>query len=99
MASKIDHVSKTRGDSAGFDVLSFEQTGEERFIEVKTTKYGIYTPFFVSRNELEVSKAEMKRYCLYRVYEFRARPFLFALHGALSNTCVLDPSSYLASTA
>lgn len=96
LASKIDHVAKTKGDSAGFDVLSFEQTGEERLIEVKTTKYGIHTPFFVSRNELEVSRAETKRYCLYRVYEFRVRPFLFTLHGSLSNTCRLDPASYLA---
>jgi hypothetical protein len=50
LASKIEHVAKVRGDAAGFDVLSFEQSGADRLIEVKTTKYGAHTPFFVSRN-------------------------------------------------
>jgi len=45
LASKIEHVARTRGDLAGFDVLSFEQSGAERLIEVKTTKYGAHTPF------------------------------------------------------
>ena len=96
LASKIEHVSKVRGDAAGFDVLSFEQSGADRLIEVKTTKYGAHTPFFVSRNELEVSRTETNRYHLYRVFEFRARPLLFTLHGALSSTCKLDPTSYIA---
>ena len=96
LASKIEHVAKVRGDAAGYDVLSFEQSGEEKLIEVKTTKYGAHAPFFVSRNELEVSKAQASRYHLYRVFEFRERPLLFTLHGALSSTCALDPTNYIA---
>ena len=99
LASRIIHVSQVRGDSSGFDILSFEQSGAERLIEVKTTKYGAHTPFFVSRNELEVSKAKSKSFCLYRVYEFRYRPLIFILRGALSTTCSLDPSSYVARVA
>lgn len=96
LASRIEHVSKVRGDAAGFDVLSFEPSGADRLIEVKTTKYGAHTPFFVSRNELEVSRARTNQYHLYRLFEFRARPHLFTLHGALSSTCTLDPTSYIA---
>jgi hypothetical protein len=96
LASKIEHVSKSKGDGEGYDVLSFEESGSPRLIEVKTTKYGVYTPFFVSRNELEVSKVEANSYCLYRVFDFRAKPLLFTLRGALSSTCDLDPSSYVA---
>ncbi len=99
LASKIIHVSQTRGDSSGFDILSFDQSGAERFIEVKTTKYGAHTPFFVSRNELEVSKAKSKCYWLYRVYEFRNRPLVFTLRGAFSTTCSLCPSTYVARVA
>lgn len=99
LASKIEHVAKVRGDTAGFDVLSFEKSGAERLIEVKTTKYGAHTPFFVSRNELEVSKSQTTRYHLYRVFEFRERPRLFTLRGALSSTCVLDPTDYIARVA
>jgi hypothetical protein len=96
LASKIEHVAKLRGDLAGFDVLSFERSGAERLIEVKTTKYGAHTPFFVSRNELEVSKTQNNQYHLYRVFAFRQRPLLFTLRGALSSTCTLDPTNYIA---
>lgn len=95
LASKIEHVSKTRGDGEGFDVLSFEKTGSKRLIEVKTTKYGAHAPFYVSRNELDVSKTESKRYHLYRVFEFRDQPRLFTLRGALSSTCKLDAANYI----
>lgn len=99
LASKIEHIAKTRGDAEGFDILSYEKSGAERFIEVKTTKYGPYTPFFVSRNEVRISKAHAKFYHLYRVYAFRSDPRLFALHGALSKTCELDPTTYIATIA
>jgi len=99
LASKIEHVAKSRGDTEGFDILSYETTGKERLIEVKTTKYGNYTPFFISRNELQVSCEKPDRYHLYRVYEFREQPRLFTLKGALSETCRLDPTSYIAEVA
>jgi len=99
LAAKIEHVSKLRGDAEGFDVLSFETSGVERLIEVKTTKYGRETPFFVSRNEVHVSQAVSERYHLYRVFSFREAPRIFTLKGALSSTCTLDPSTYVATAA
>jgi hypothetical protein len=99
LASKIEHVAKSRGDAEGFDILSYEKSGMERLIEVKTTKYGPHTPFFVSRNEVQISKAHAKQYHLYRVFAFRSDPRLFALRGALSNTCNLDPTTYIATVA
>ena len=99
LASKIEHVSRIRGDAEGFDILSFDASGADRLIEVKTTKYGQDTPFFVSRNELNVSQARAERYHLYRVFAFREVPHLFTLHGALSTTCSLDPTAYVANIA
>jgi hypothetical protein len=99
LASKIEHVSRVRGDGAGFDLLSFEASGADRLIEVKTTKYGRETPFFVSRNELSVSQNRASQYHLYRVFAFREKPCLFTLYGALSSTCTLEPSTYVASAA
>lgn len=96
LASKIEHVSRTRGDGEGFDILSFEKTGSERLIEVKTTKYGAHAPFYVSKNELEVSKTESRRYHLYRVFEFREQPRLFTRRGVLSSTFKLDAANYIA---
>lgn len=99
LASKIEHVSKLRGDGNGFDILSFETSGRERLIEVKTTKYGKETPFYVSRNELSVSRSHAEQYHLYRLFAFRDAPRLFTLSGELSSTCVLEPDSYIATVA
>jgi Protein NO VEIN, C-terminal len=40
--------------------------GRERLVEVKTTAYGRETPFFVTRNEVEVSGKQDDQYFLYR---------------------------------
>lgn len=97
LASQIEHVSRTRGDGAGFDVLSFEANGRERFIEVKTTAYGPMVPFFVSRNELSASMELADRYFLYRPFKFREDPRLYSKAGALNEAFHLDPVQYLAS--
>jgi len=99
LAGNVEHIAETKGDGEGFDVLSFDRSGRERLIEVKTTKYGKETPFYVSRNELVVSEEQAKQYFLYRVYEFRKMPKLFGLKGALSSTCMLDAASYVARVA
>lgn len=90
-------VSQTRGDSIGFDVLSFEESGRERLVEVKTTAYGRETPFFVTRNELETSAREAPQYFLYRVFDFRRQPRLFHKQGQLDRAFSLDPVQYVAS--
>jgi hypothetical protein len=96
LATQVEHVAATQGDGLGFDVLSFEADGRERFIEVKTTSFGAFTPFFVSPNELAVSQRTANQYSLYRLFAFRKDPKLFALPGALDQNCVLEPAQYLA---
>ncbi len=99
LACRIEHVSKTRGDGDGFDILSFEETGQERLIEVKTTKYGAQTPFFVSRNEVAVSERESDRYHLYRVFAFRRAPKFYSVSGAFSARFDLRPTQFSAKIA
>jgi hypothetical protein len=94
LASKIERVSVTSGDSAGFDVLSFEETGRERFIEVKTTRYGSETPFFVTRNEVAVSRKERDHYRVYRVFDFRQSPRFFQKCGQIDEMFLLEPAQY-----
>lgn len=95
LADRVEHVAKNRGDGAGFDVLSFETSGAERFIEVKTTAFDKLTPFFASRNEVEFAKEFEDRYRLYRVFDFRRAPKLFELAGRIDRHCSLDPVTYL----
>lgn len=97
LASRIQHISQTKGDHLGYDILSFEPDGRERLIEVKTTCFGASTPFFASRNEVTVSQTRDEHYQLYRVFAFSSQPRLFALRGSLRKTCRLDPFTYSAS--
>jgi hypothetical protein len=96
LSDRVEQVSKTRGDGLGYDVLSFDARGSERYIEVKTTSFGDETPFYVSRNEIAFSEFQPEQYHLYRLFEFRKKPQLFDLPGVISHHCNLDPVSYLA---
>jgi len=96
LAKKIEHVSESKGDCLGFDILSFDPDGKERLIEVKTTAYGKETPFFISHNEVEVSKEKQDVYYLYRVFKFRSAPRLFMLEGAVNQKVHLKPTLYQA---
>jgi hypothetical protein len=99
LADKIIHISAVESDSRGFDILSYEKDGRERLIEVKTTRFGALTPFFASRNEVEVSDSRNEEYQLYRVFKFSEQPKLFLLPGSLKRTCQLDPLSFSARIA
>ncbi len=96
LSEKVEHVSKTKGDGLGYDVLSFDSEGRERFIEVKTTSFGRETPFYVSRNELSFSTEFATQYSLCRVFEFRKKPRMFELAGSIKGQVLLDPVSYMA---
>jgi len=74
---------------------SFEETGRDRFIEVKTTAYGKFTPFFVSRNEVEVSYERDRSYHLYRVFAFRKNPRLYSLNGPIEKACELEAIQFI----
>ena len=96
LADKVEHVAATQGDAAGFDVRSFELNGSDRLVEVKSTAYGKHKPFFLSRNEFRVSQERARAYHLYRLFRFREDPRLYGLHGALDQTCRLEPVQFAA---
>ena len=95
LADKVDHVAKTKGDGLGFDILSFETSGRERFIEVKTTAFGKETPFYVSRGEVKFAQQHTKEFHLYRLFDFRKDPRMFDLPGAVEQHCTMNPISYI----
>jgi hypothetical protein len=96
LAAQVERVSRTRGDGLGYDVLSFEESGAEMLIEVKTTRYGKETPFYVSRNEIGVSRDERERYWLYRAFAFGDDPRLYRKRGALDEAFALEPTQFMA---
>ncbi len=65
-----EHSSKTEGDGLGYDILSYDDNGDELFIEVKTTEQGYDAPFMITRSELEKSNVNPSAFTLYRLYDF-----------------------------
>jgi hypothetical protein len=96
LADRVEHVARTRGDGLGYDVLSFEPDGRERFIEVKTTRFGIMTPFFATANEVRRSSELASQYHVYRLFAFDRGPKFYVLPGALSASFNLEPTVYRA---
>lgn len=97
LARKIRWISEEDGDGAGYDILSFDEKGKERFLEVKTTVGSDTTPFYVTRNELSLSSERPEAFRLCRVFDFSIRPKMFELAPPLANLVHLSPLGYEAS--
>jgi len=97
LAKKIRWISEEDGDGAGYDILSFDAKGNERFLEVKTTVGSDITPFYITRNELSFSSERPEAFRLCRVFDFSVRPRMFEIAPPLENFVHLSPLSYEAS--
>jgi hypothetical protein len=97
LAKKIRWISEEDGDGAGYDILSFDEKGKERFLEVKTTVGSDITPFYITRNELSLSSERPEAFRLCRVFDFSMRPRMFELAPPLESLVHLSPLSYEAS--
>ncbi len=58
--------------SVGYDILSYDENGEEIYIEVKST-VNKNSPFFLSDKEYQIAKEKGDRYFIYRVENVLAR--------------------------
>jgi len=98
LAEKIDWVSK-RDDSLGYDILSFEETGEEKYIEVKATKQSpdSQATFLISSNQYEKAK-KLSNYYFYVVFNAKSTtPKVWKIKNPLNyenNGLTLTPINY-----
>lgn len=93
-AEQIRWISKEEGDGAGFDILSKQLNGKDKYIEVKTTKLGKETPFYFSSNELNFSQEHSTNYNLYRLFNFEDDAKMFIRNGGLDAICHITPINY-----
>lgn len=96
LASKVRWVAQEDGDGAGYDIHSFDQQGNDRLIEVKTTQGARSTPFFVTRNELSLAHERPEHFRLYRLYEVAKAPRLFKLKPPLESAVTLEAETWRA---
>ena len=93
LADKIEWISQT-DDGAGFDILSKNENGTDRFIEVKTTKLSKETPIFFTKNEYEFSLKNTDKYHLYRLFNFTDQPRMFNVRGSFDHFCYKEAIKY-----
>lgn len=96
LARRVRWVAAEDGDGAGYDVLSFEPTGRERLLEVKTTKGAARTPFFLTRNEHGLAMERPADWCIYRVHLFAKTPRIFTIAPPVEQAVNLRPAIWLA---
>ena len=102
LAKRVVHVSVVEGDGAGYDIRSFAADGTVRHLEVKTSRGGDSTGFFISPNEVAFSEAHPGSFELVRVYGYDQSAqsgSYYRLSGPVSKTLTLEPSQNRASLA
>jgi hypothetical protein len=97
LARKVRWVAAEDGDGAGYDILSFDERGRDRLIEVKTTNGSARTPFYLSRNERQVADERPEDWCIYRVHLFARGPRVFTVAPPLEQAVHLRPETWRAS--
>ena len=91
LADKVEWISQTEGDGSGFDILSRNSDGSDKYIEVKTTKLSKETPFYFTINELHYSIDHKEKYHLYRLFNFDQSPRMFIRDGDFNAICKSSP--------
>jgi len=88
---KPEHISRSKGDGLGFDILSYNEDGKPMYIEVKTTKSGPKTNFYVTINELTCSMENKENYYLYRLFDYepnKDKAKMIVARGSLEDKCI-----------
>ena len=101
LSESVRWVARDDGDGYGFDILSFNGKGDraeqELWLEVKTTNGSATTPFYITRNELQVSKQRPDVFRIFRLYDFRKRVRGYRLAPPLEKHLSLTPTIFRAS--
>ncbi|WP_315773829.1 MULTISPECIES: DUF3883 domain-containing protein [unclassified Bradyrhizobium] len=81
-------------DHKGYDVRSFEPDGEERLLEINTTKRHARTRFWLSRTQYEVAAQNPSIYRVRRVFHFQNGAEMFDIKPPLDAGLRLVPDKY-----
>lgn len=87
-------------DNFGYDIESVDFIDgqlKKIYIEVKSTKDIVDTTFYVSKNELQVSKEKDKQYRVFRVFDITSmNPKYYYVDGQFEENFFIDPYTYTA---
>lgn len=84
-------------DGEGYDVLSFDELGNKKYIEVKTTTGKDLTPFYLSANEVAFMRVNIHNYKIYRVFNYDEENNsgqFFEIAGEVESQLLMKPTQY-----
>jgi hypothetical protein len=84
-------------DGNGYDIHSFDEYGNDKFIEVKTTTDDAKTVFFLSENEVNFMRLHSNQYSIYRLYNFNKvdnSAEYYELKVGIEEQLLLEPIQY-----
>jgi hypothetical protein len=97
LAMDVLWVAREVGDGAGYDIRSFGLDGRPLYIEVKATKLGALTPFYITSAELDFARRHQGEYAIYRVFDVDGdAPEFYILEGDLDTLLIVEPVTYRA---
>ena len=100
LAADVLWVAREAGDGLGYDIRSFTLDGRPRYIEVKATKLGVQTPFYITSAELDFARRHQGEYAIYRVFDIDGEaPEFYVLEGDLDTQLAVEPVTYRARPA
>lgn len=100
LAADVIWVARDIGDGKGYDIKSFKLDGQPRYIEVKATKLGTLTPFYITSAELDFARRHQGEYAIYRVVNVDGEaPEFYVIEGDLDTVLAVEPVTYRARPA
>jgi len=101
-AAKVEHSALIYGDGLGYDILSYNESAEEVYIEVKTTKGRNSEIINFTDNELKCMKEYGEKIYLYRIYDlndidYTAKVDIYKGFEFISNAFQFEVKNYKAS--
>ncbi|MDH6367989.1 MULTISPECIES: DUF3578 domain-containing protein [unclassified Breznakia] len=96
-STKLEHSSIVTHDGASYDIKSVDEHGNVKYIEVKTTRGDVCTPFYITDKEYNFLEQNRESYYLYRVYNFNPKKKTaeyIVLHDELPEMLNMKPISY-----
>lgn len=98
LAKKVSHQALDKGNYLGYDILSYDKLGNEKYIEVKTSASGYSSDFFLTKNELDTIRI-LGNYFIYRVFDFDMQQqqgsiYIVNCEKELDAFFILEPMAY-----
>lgn len=96
LAAQVEWTARNKGDGFGYDIGSFDDTGKQKFIEVKTTRGPKSMPFLLTANEFDCAGKLGASYWIYRVFHFGPDVRFYKIGVPLEDRLLLKPKVFVA---